>query len=91
MMMIPGENADKCFFGSLIIRLTDWFLAILNTLFWDPLQYSGYIDNLLRSVLVRVSFLLRKLNKTQGGSTKYKIPGRAHKTGPVVVGLLFPI
>ena len=42
-------------------------------------------------MLVRVSFLLRKLNKTQGGSTKYKIPGRAHKTGPVVVGLLFPI
>ena len=63
--------------------------AILNTLFCDPLQYSEYIDNLLGSVLV--SFLLRKLNKTQGGSTKYNIPGRAHKTESVVVGLLFPI
>ena len=73
-------------------------LAILNTLSCDPLQYSKHIDNLLRSVLVRVSFPFpRRFDKTQGyqhrrgGSTKYKIPGRAHKTGPVVVGLLFPI
>ena len=92
MMMIPGENADKCFFRSL-----DHQAHRLVWQYWTlcPVtrcsRYSEYVDNLLGSVLVRVSFLLRKLNKTQGGSTKYKIPGRAHKTGPVVVGLLFPI